>query len=100
MGTGPRNRRDRLPAARWLRPFPALDAARRDRWLSALQDFPVLKIRQGFWGLRTLCCMACYGLPEMRREIGYRAHPRGWKAERARRDEGDAGLEPDLEVQM
>lgn len=90
-----------LPVLRWLRPFTALDADRRQRWLSALQDAPVLRVRQGFWGLRTLCFMGYYGLPEVRGEIGYRAHPRGWKAERARRGEEDVdGLEPGLGVQM
>lgn len=90
-----------LPLARWLRPFTALPPARRARWLGVLQDFPVLRVRQGFWGLRTLCYMGYYGLPEVRREIGYRAHPRGWKAERVRRGEEDgADLEPGPEVQL
>lgn len=90
-----------LPLLRWLRPFTALDRQRRARWLSILQDAPVLAVRQGFWGVRTLCYMGYYGLPEVRAEIGYRAHPRGWKAERVRRgEEAPTHLEPDLEVQM
>lgn len=90
-----------LPVLRWLRSFTALELARRERWLALLQDAPLLRIRQGFWGLRTLCLMAYYGLPEIRGEIGYRAHPRGWAAERARRGEEPASeLEPGPEVQL
>lgn len=90
-----------IPLLRWLRPFTSLGADRRARWLSFLQGAPLLAVRRGFWGVRTLCYMGYYGLPEVRAAVGYRAHPRGWKAERVRGGEEDgAELEPDLEVQM
>lgn len=90
-----------LPVARWLRPFTALDPERRTRWLSTLQDAPFLLVRRGFWGVRTLAYMGYYALPEVRRALGYRAHPRGWEAERVRRGEGDPEeLEPPVDVQL
>lgn len=90
-----------MPAFRWMRPFTSLEPERRARFLGALQDAPFLLVRRGFWGLRTLSLMAYYGLPDVRRRIGYRAHPRGWAAERARRGEArGADLEPGPEVQL
>lgn len=90
-----------LPFVRWLRPFTSLDPERRVRWLSALQDAPLLLVRRGFWGVRTLAYMGYYNLPEVRREIGYRAHPRGWDAERVRRGEdAPETLEPPVDTQL
>lgn len=76
-----------LPVLRWGRPFTALSTDGRRRVLSALQDAPVLLLRRGFWGLRTLALMGYYGREEAREEIGYRAHLRG----RRGRDEPTAG---------
>ena len=73
---------DALPLARWGRRFRALDAARRTRVLEALQDAPVLLLRRGFWGLRTLVFMGYYTRPGVASAIGYRAHLRGWLARR------------------
>ncbi len=90
-----------LPVLRWGRTFPALAPEPRARVLKALQDAPILLLRRGTWGLRTLALMGYYGLPEVRRRIGYRAHPRGWRARRVR--EGDAdpdALEPGGEIQL
>lgn len=90
-----------LPVLRWLRPFTALSAERRRRFLTALQDAPLLLVRRGVWGVRTLTFMGFYGLPDVRRELGYRAHPRGWRAERARRGEASPEeLRPGPEVQL
>lgn len=69
-----------MPIARWGRPFTALDPARRTRLLLSLQDGPVFLLRRGIWGLRTLVVMGYYARPEVRAELGYRAHPRGWLA--------------------
>lgn len=66
-----------LPVLRWARPFPTLDAARRRRFLAALQDAPVLLVRRGFWGVRTLAFMGYYGRDEARRAVGYDARLRG-----------------------
>lgn len=71
-----------LPMARWGRRFSALDAARRERLLRALQRAPMLLVRRGLWGVRTLAFMGYYGRPEAAAEIGYRADARGWEARR------------------
>ena len=50
--------------------------------LETLQDAPVLLLRRGIWGLRTLAFMGYYTRPDAQRAIGYRADPRGWEARR------------------
>lgn len=72
-----------LPLARFGRRFTRLDPARRTRVLRSLQDAPLLLVRRGMWGLRTLLLMGYYGRPEARDEIGYRADSRGWTARRS-----------------
>jgi hypothetical protein len=69
-----------LPLLRWGRPFVALDAARRTRFLTALQDGPVLLLRRGVWGLRSIAFMGYYGRADVAAAIGYRAEKRGWEA--------------------
>lgn len=76
-----------LPVLRWGRPFTGLPADARRRVLSTLQDAPILLLRRGFWGLRTLAYMGYYAPPDRHGEIGYRAHRRG----RRGRDEATAG---------
>jgi hypothetical protein len=71
-----------LPLARFGRRFRALDADRRTRVLHALQSSPVLLLRRGFWGLRTLVYIGYYARPAARAAIGYRADARGWEARR------------------
>ena len=71
-----------LPILRYGRPFTKLGAAERTRFLAALEDAPVLLLRRGFWGLRTLVYLGYYARPEAGREIGYAADPRGWSARR------------------
>jgi hypothetical protein len=70
---------DLLPLARYGRRFRSLDAERRTRVLASLQSSPLLLLRRGFWGLRTLAFLGYYARPEARAEIGYRASPRGWE---------------------
>jgi hypothetical protein len=72
-----------LPALRYGRRFTRLDPPRRARFLAGLQDAPLLLVRRGAWGLRTLLLMGYYGRAAAAREIGYRADPRGWGARRA-----------------
>ena len=69
-----------LAVLRYGRRFTALDAARRERLLEQLQNAPVLLLRRGVWGLRTLLLMGYYGRAAGGHAIGYRADPRGWKA--------------------
>jgi hypothetical protein len=73
---------DLLPLLRYGRRFRSLDAARRLRFLEAAQNAPVLLLRRGIWGLRTLAFMAYYERPAAAAAIGYRADPRGWEARR------------------
>lgn len=66
-----------VPVLRWGRRFTSLGAGRRERFLAGLQDAPLLLLRRGFWGLRTLVFMGYWGREEARREIGYDARLRG-----------------------
>jgi len=74
---------ENLPRLRWGRPFTALGADERARFLAALEHAPILLLRRGFWGLRTLCYLGYYARPEAAAEIGYGADARGWEARRA-----------------
>lgn len=69
-----------IPIPRHGRRFTSLDAERRARVLRAVQDSPLLLLRRGFWGLRTLVYMGYYARPEGASATGYRAHPHGWEA--------------------
>lgn len=71
---------DVLPLLRHGRRFTGLDAPRRHRFLEALQDAPLLLIRRGIWGLRTLAFMGYYGRAAASAAVGYRADRRGWEA--------------------
>ena len=73
---------DLLPLFRFGRRFRGLDQERRTRFLLAIQDAPLLLLRRGFWGIRTLVYMGYYGRARARNEIGYRADPSGWEARR------------------
>lgn len=69
-----------LPLFRFGRTFLSLDRERRTRFLLGVQDAPLLLVRRGFWGLRTLVFMGYYTRDAVRAEIGYRATARGWLA--------------------
>ena len=71
---------DWLPVLRWGRRFRRLDPGRRRQVLAALQDLPLLLLRRGFWGLRTLVLLGYYTRDAAAAEIGYRATTRGWGA--------------------
>ncbi len=71
-----------LPVFRYGRTFQGLDPALRTRFLLGIEDAPLLLLRRGFWGLRTLIFMGYYGREAGRAETGYRADPRGWEAPR------------------
>lgn len=73
---------DLLPLLPFGRRFRSLDAARRLRVLDALQDAPILLLRRGIWGLRTVAFMGFYARRDADAAIGYRADPRGWEARR------------------
>ena len=71
-----------IPLARFGHRFTALDAERRTRLLLSLQSSPLLLLRRGLWGLRTLAFIGYYARPAARAAIGYRADARGWEARR------------------
>ena len=71
-----------LPLLRYGRRLSRLDAARRAKFLDRLERAPLLLLRRGFWGVRTLILMGYYGRPAAAAEIGYRAAARGWEARR------------------
>jgi len=74
---------DIVALVRNLRRFDRLGDRRRVRLLRALERAPVLLLRRGFWGLRTLALMGYYARQDGKREVGYRADPRGWEARTA-----------------
>lgn len=63
--------------ARHHRRFRALEARRRAELLGSLQDAPVLAVRRGTWGLRTLVLMGYYCRAAAAAEIGYGASMAG-----------------------
>jgi hypothetical protein len=71
-----------LPVLRYGRRLSSLDVARRTRVLELFQTAPVLLLRRGVWGVRTLALMGYYGRPAGAAAIGYRADPRGWESRR------------------
>ena len=48
--------------------------------LAPLERSPLLALRRGIWGVRTLAFMGYYGQAELRKDLGYRAVPGGWEA--------------------
>lgn len=62
------------------RTFTALDDARRLALLERLARSPLLVVRRGVWGVRTLAFMGYYARPSVAAEIGYRASAAGWNA--------------------
>ncbi len=73
-----------LPLFLHLRTFSGLTTAQRQRFLERIQDGPVALLRVGVWGLRTLVYLGWYADPEVGRNLGWHANPRGWAAFRAR----------------
>lgn len=73
---------DILALLRHGRRLDALDPARRAALIEAIGNAPVLLLRRGVWGLRTLVMMGYYTQPGIQTAVGYRATPRGWAARR------------------
>jgi hypothetical protein len=61
------------PVARYGRPLDRLGARQQDAVLRWFQNAPLLKLRAGFWGLRTLIYLGYYGRPEAVHALAY--HP-------------------------
>jgi hypothetical protein len=73
---------DLLPLLSSGRRLRSLDAARRLRFLEGVQSAPILLLRRGVWGLRSVVFMGYYGRAAAAEAIGYRAEARGWEARR------------------
>jgi hypothetical protein len=71
-----------LPVLRYGRRLSTLDRTRRARVLDLIQTGPLLLLRRGLWGVRTLVLMGYYGRRAAAAAIGYRADPRGWESRR------------------
>ena len=71
---------DALSFLRFGKGLARLDPVRARRLLGSLERSPLLLLRRGTWGLRTLAFMGVYGQAGVRREIGYGATLRGWEA--------------------
>ena len=71
---------DWMALVRHGRRFGSLDQRARVRLLARVQDAPLLLLRRGFWGLRTLIYMGWYAQPGTAAGIGYRAALGGWEA--------------------
>jgi hypothetical protein len=59
------------PVVRFGATLSRLDGERRDRVLRWFQEAPVTKLRQGFWGLKTMVFMGYYGRVASWKVIGY-----------------------------
>src|SRR3989442_4850484 len=69
-----------FPLLRYGRRLSRLDPARRTKFLDQLQRAPMLLLRRGFWGVRTLVLMGYYRRPAPAAGVGHLAHPRGLEA--------------------
>jgi len=69
-----------LPVLSTGRTLVKLPPSRRTSFLERLQRTPLMSLRRGLWGIRTLVFMGYYNQEEVRRDIGYGADPGGWTA--------------------
>ena len=67
---------------RYGRSLERANDRQRIRLLQAFERAPVLLVRRGIWGLRTLVMMGYYTQPAVIAGLGYRASPAGWAARR------------------
>lgn len=71
-----------LPVFRYARRFSRLDTSKATKLLRSLERAPLLALRRGVWGMRTLVMMGFYTQPGVQTALGYRAHRDGWSARR------------------
>ncbi|MEZ4457564.1 MAG: hypothetical protein R2882_13605 [Gemmatimonadales bacterium] len=69
---------DLLSRLRYGRSLVRLDVGHRAALLATLERSPVLLLRRGVWGLRTLVLMGYYTQPAIGAALGYAAHANGW----------------------
>lgn len=68
-----------LSAIRFGRGLGRLEPEKIRRLLGWLERSPLLLLRRGTWGVRTLCFMGVYGQAAVRRALGYAPSLRGWE---------------------
>lgn len=71
---------DLVSLVRYGRTFRRLGREQRIDLLEWLGASPLLALRRGVWGVRTLAFMGYYARPEAAQAIGYRASAAGWAA--------------------
>lgn len=64
---------DVLAILRFARRLHRVPLDVRSTFLHRIERAPVLLVRRGLWGVRTLAFMGYYTRPQVMREIGYRA---------------------------
>jgi hypothetical protein len=69
-----------LPIVRYGRPLTSLNARQRRDFLESIERSPLLVVRRGFWGIRTLVFMGYYTREDVADAIGYRVTLAGWEA--------------------
>jgi hypothetical protein len=73
---------DTLSLLRHRRRLAALDDRTRTTFVAGIASSPVLLLRRGVWGLRTLVQMGWYSQPDVQQALGYRARAGGWSGRR------------------
>ncbi len=69
-----------LPVLTTGRTLVGLPLERRAAFLQRLHRSPLMPLRRGLWGIRTLLFMGYYSQDRVRKAIGYGADPWGWTA--------------------
>jgi hypothetical protein len=69
-----------LPIVRYGRPLTSLNTRQRRAFLESIERSPLLVVRRGFWGIRTLVFMGYYTRQDVAAAIGYRPSADGWEA--------------------
>lgn len=72
---------DLLPIVTSGRTFSKLSLPRRAAFLHRLHRSPIMPLRRGLWGIRTLLFMGYYNQDGVRERIKYGANPLGWTAD-------------------
>jgi len=71
---------DVLSVLRFGRGLQGVESAQARTLLGWLERSPLLLLRRGVWGVRTLAFMGFYGQGATRKQIGYAASPGGWES--------------------
>jgi hypothetical protein len=69
-----------VSAIRYGRPLTALSPERRHAFLESVERSRFVRLRRGFWGVRTLILMGYYTRNGVEESIGYNSNVRGWAA--------------------